>query len=295
MARLSLTVIQQIRGGHRCEHVYRVLDSSRQPLVLKVAYDAEGIEEIRNNIRGYEKLESIGLRFFIPDVVSVSSTGETCYILMQDCGDDLISRLRFGLIDRDIYGQITDGMYKVYEKSLAFGNDASVHVEFEMRTILSLYQDFFLPEFRSLVDDKVMEKVAGLASRLAMPNFCFASWDFMPGNIFVTKNGVKFVDPKPMVTGMPILDLACLGGVLKDVHHFPGATYGMTHFREFALGKLAQLLSVSRRDALRLYFLGRLMQNLLSLRDCSVNSDAQGKQFFVHNVKLCLVQLNKIC
>ena len=293
--RLSLTVIQQIKSGHRCKHVYRVLDSSRQPLILKVADDTEGTEEIRNNIRGYEKLNSIGLQFFIPIVVDFVSTDELSYILMQDCGDDLVTRLQDGRIGRSIYGQITDGMIRVYEKSLRTGKDASLHVGFEVRAIQSLHQDFFLQISGSLIGDRIIKKISERATTLDMPSFCFASWDFMPGNIFITKKGIKFVDPKPMVTGMPILDLACLGGVLKDVHHFPDAAYGMLHFRRFALETLARLLSVSKVDAFCLYLLGRLLQNFLSLREACVRDDIRGKQFFAHKVELCLKQFDTIC
>lgn len=292
---LGLTVTRQMKSGHKCKHIYRVLDSANRLLVLKAADDATGMEEIRCNILGYEKLKSIDLQFFVPEVLSYVLSGELSYILMQDCGDDLIARFRDGDVDQSIYEQITAGMFQVYVKSLSSGNEASQHVAFEMQTILALYQNFFLPEFGCSETDRTIGRVREKVLKLDMPKFCFASWDFMPGNIFVTENGLKFIDPTATVTGMPILDLACLGGVLRDVYHFPGAAYGVTHFRKFALTTLARLLSVSDADSLRLYLLGRLVQNLLSLRECSTGNDTMGRQFFARNVNMCLKQIRALC
>lgn len=290
IARLGLTILESIRGGHRCKYVYRVRDASNKQFVLKISDNAEGSEEIRRNLRGYEKLKSAGLNFFIPEVVS-SDVGNTySYILMEDCGHDLASQFQRGEIGLEVYERITSTMLQVYTESLKEGRDAYQHAEFEILTIKTLYQDFFQPRLGSPALDADVNMLEQLLSSLDMNYFCFASWDFMPRNIFLTQNGVKFIDPTEFVTGVPIIDLACLGGALKDVHHFPGAIRGMQHFHEFALGPLASLLSLSSRDAERMYLLGRLVQSMLSLRESCLRKNTVTK-FFDQKVQLYLQRL----
>ena len=125
------------------------------------------------------------------------------------------------------------------------------------------------------------------------PKYCFASWDFILWNIYTTKNGLKFADPPDMVTGMPILDLACLGGVLQDVFQFPATGNSPFHFREFALGPVAATLSLSRRNAQAIYVFGRLVQALLHLREYHSRPDVSAtfnKRIQLHLQELVLFE-----
>lgn len=260
--RLNLTLVENIGHGHRCKSVFRVKDKLNQSLILKVSGTGESLREISTNIQGYEKMVSLGLGFFIPQIMSSQLSDTNGYILMEDCGMDLADQISLGCADKDISTHITANLLRVYQKSWGEGPDANQHMEFEAATVKNLYRDFAKTDY-SLPQSQVENILGKLLRSLRTRIYCFASWDFMPHNIYAAQGGLKFGDPPAMVTGMPIFDLAILGATLQDVFQFPGAD----HFHEFALGPVAATLSVSRRNAQAIYEFGRLVQALLHLRE----------------------------
>ncbi len=264
--RLNLTLIEKIEHGRRCKSVFRVRDRLNQSLVLKASDNPGSFREISANIRGYEKLASLGLGFFIPHITAFELSDTCGYILMEDCGTDLGTQIRNGSVAEGICAHIAVNLLRVYKESLRTGSDAYQYMEFEMATVKSIYRDF-AGVGGSMPLDQVERTLERLLKSLHMPEYCFASWDFIPWNIFASQDILKFADPPEMVTGMPIVDLACFGGVLQDVFEFPAATDSPLCFREFALGPVAATLSLSRRNAQAIYVFGRLLQALLHLRE----------------------------
>ncbi len=285
----DLSVIEQITSGHRCGHIYRVRNRSGQLLVLKAAEDVEGKEEIRRNLEGYKKLKILGLDYFIPYIVSSSVSEEGGHILMEDCGNDLAALLRGGQIDPSTYNSFESELLKIYAKSLRDGIDPSGHINFQIETAKNLYRDFFKAHFGSSELNGAVETLHSLMPQQTT-RFCFASWDFMPGNIFFSGVGMKFADPTESVTGIPIIDLACFSGSLGDVYRYAGAKEWYENLKKFSLGPVAEMLCLSRKEAEQIYLLGRLVQTLLSLR-ATIQQDSANKTVFVGRTEKYIKQL----
>jgi len=250
------------------------------------------MEEVRRNIVGYRRIKELGLDLFVPEILDQKFSNRAAYILMEDCGEDLITLLRSERFSPSFYEQITGFMSHVYRSSLRSGEDGRQHVEFEIRTAKTIFTDFYLRHFDVPSLHDFNKGLSKLQESLCLELYCFASWDFMPGNICLTPEGVKFLDPPELVTGVPILDLACLAGVFRDVHNAPGSKEGAKHFRSFALSPLADLFCITSREADDLYVLGRLTQSLLSFRESCLRS-TKDIPFFGHKVRLYLKQLTR--
>lgn len=260
----KLTVIEHLVTGHRCEHIYRVQNRSGHRLVLKYADDTEGRNEIRNNLVGYRNMTLLGLEEFMPLLISTELDTEEGHILMEDCGTDWATRLRTGQVDPWSYDNFEGVLARLYDTSLRAGSDANDHIDFQVGTVRTLYRSFMQADFGCPELDEAMGSLRELLpTRLDW--FCFSSWDFMPGNLFFG-TGLKFVDPTEGVTGVPIIDLACLGGALGDVYNFPGASEWLQRLERFSLEQLGLMLRLSEKEARQIFRLGRLVQTLLSLR-----------------------------
>jgi len=278
----DLSVVVQITSGRRCKHIYRVRDRTGRILILKMAEDDEGKEEIRRNLEGYKKLVFLGLAYFIPTIMSSSLDDKKGHILMEDCGTDFATLLREGGADLVPYERFEMEITKAYATSVGNGPDSNKHIDSQIQTVQDLYRDFFQTAFGSQESNAVIENLREFLPR-NLSRFCFSSWDFMPGNIFIGDAGIKFADPTESVTGVPIIDLACLGGALGDVYNYPQASKWLDRLKRFSLGPLAEMLGLTEEEAEKIYLLGRLAQTLLSMR-FSIQQHPAGNPVFVSRV-----------
>jgi hypothetical protein len=254
-----------------------------------MAEDHEGREEIRRNLEGYKKLGLLGLAYFIPTIMSSSLDDRGGHILMEDCGTDFATLLREGKTGPGLYERFEMQLAKAYTTSVGNGPDSNRHIDFQIQTTQDLYRGFFQAAFGSQESNAVIENLRELLPR-NLSRFCFSSWDFMPGNIFIGDAGIKFADPTESVTGIPIIDLSCFCGVLGDVYNYPDAHKWQKRLKQFSLGQVAEILDLNKKQAEQIYLLGRLVQTLLSFR-ASVQQHSISNTVFVNRIKHQIKQL----
>jgi len=134
-----------------------------------------------------------------------------------------------------------------------------------------------------------LDKERNLASRLMKLRFsirteglkfcCFSSWDFVPENICLTALGLKYIDPRKDIIGIPIVDLACFAGLIR-LYDLPEATKGYQMFKEFALTRIPSILDIPEGLPPKIFFLGRVLQCFLSARFRITNKPEQARQIF---------------
>lgn len=207
---------------------------------------------------------------------------------MEDCGTDFAAMLRDGQVGPETYDRFVAELLRAYNTSVGEGPDSDNHVDSQVSAAQGLYDSFFQAQFGSPELDKAMNELRSCLPR-QIKRFCFSSWDFMPGNIFMGDVGIKFVDPTECVTGVPIIDLACLSGALGDVYHHPDAQLWYEGFKSLSLGPVAQLLDLDRKEAEQIYLLGRVVQTLLNLR--AVLQQSGDPDIFVARIKRYTNQL----
>ena len=261
--------------------VYRVLDSQGRSLVLKVAITKNSIAEIARNRKGYKKLEECGLKWFIPQILFTKVDENFAVMLMEYCGENFLNQIRKAENPLGFYAYLIDELTKVYTQSKQKGKEGEQMISSVIAMIKELYEGHIsahLDKSRFLA-----ERVARIESCIDLSHLdfcCFSSWDFTPENIFLTPNGLKYIDPHENVLGIPIIDMACFAGLIK-VYDLPQSKEGYSMLREFALTKILSILNIPEKLAYKLFFLGRVLQCFLSAK-FRVNSNLnQARKIFL--------------
>ena len=111
------------------------------------------------------------------------------------------------------------------------------------------------------------EKDEEIIDNLSMPKHysknCLALFDFTPDNVFLRRGQVKFVDPKAIAMGIPILDLSAFAGCARDVYNLPESETGYGLIKSYCLNELASKLSLSLSEAEAVWNFGRGIQFIL--------------------------------
>lgn len=279
LTKLNLTVVTTFTSGHKCQTVYKVCTADHRSLVLKVGTDPQAIAEIQKNLRGYDNLRKAGLNFFIPEIVDSNKSRYEAFILMEYCGNCFSELALRSKKPHRLYERLVETVSSVYSVSKTDGTSA--------RTFLSNVQSEICKQYRRYLQhifdptrliESLLENVIHVID-FNCPHCCFASWDFTPQNVFLTRGGVKYVDPNDIVVGIPIIDIACFAGVIRDVQKLPGSAsgYGLLEESAFATG---HMLGLSEEKTHKLFNLGRVLQNFLSARFRVETDKVRAHKFF---------------
>lgn len=261
-----LTIVQQLTAGNICDAVYRVRDESGTSLVLKVGESELTVREIAMNLVGYQNLRNLGLPHFIPKVVDYRVDKDSAFILLEDCGPDFLTLSRITQQPLLLYQNLAEKMLEIYRRSHRQGEDGQIMVDIVSRKIVEQY-DLYLSHLNSSESLRPrLVKLSYFTRELGIGTYCFSSWDFTPEDIYLTNGQVKYGDPHEQVTGIPIIDLACFGGVVRDAYQLPGSMEGYDILRNVAKLEVAPLLGVSEEVGYSIFLLGRVLQCFLSSR-----------------------------
>ncbi len=260
-----LKVEKVLTGGNICNAVYKVQQEDGSPLVLKIGTTERTIAEIQMNIAGYQKLKNMGLNKFIPTIIGSQVSKDSAFVLLEYCGPNFITLLRQAQKPIQLFRRLITEMQTIYFESLRVSEDSKRMIISVANKVIEQYERYLNP----LDLNKALPQLRKLLNFLNSLNLrfsCFSSWDFTPEDIYLTPQGIKYGDPHEDVLGIPIIDLACFGGVVRDAYKAPGTIEGYKLLYDFAMGQVASLLEVSNEIAKKVFFLGRVLQCFLSAR-----------------------------
>jgi hypothetical protein len=118
---------------------------------------------------------------------------------------------------------------------------------------------------KGLVDKQDVDLVSHIRTPVINAS-AFACWDLTPEDLFIVNGVLKYPDPKASLRGIPIIDLACFGGVCRDSYKLKGSTEAYKTIEAFATGEVAHMFDVNTTDARKLFSLGRALQSALTSR-----------------------------
>ncbi len=279
----GLEVLDVFTLGHVCEGgVLKVSTRQGQQAVLKSGADARSIQEIRMNIEGYENMRSIGLAEFIPETYASAVSDTEAYILMEYCGEDVLTATQKSEDPGSIYLRLKKELVRVYKESLC--RLPETHGGYLLRELFrrihSTYNLHIVPvlgpsdEMASL-----LESLATILTSAEGHTFCFSNWDFTPDDVYLTDAGLKYSDPHSEVLGIPMVDLGCFAGVARDAYRLPGSEDGYRILMELAMDT-APLLGLTKAEGKRYFYLGRVLQSFLSARFRLQNQPEKGIALF---------------
>lgn len=265
-AEYHFEVKERLTAGNICEVVYRVVEESGRQLVLKVGADKRTIAEIQMNLAGYQKLRDCGLANLPPAVVAAKVKHGWAFILMEYCGPDFVAQARTVSNPLQLYSRLIAEMERVYRQSLQESGASLKMVDIVAKKAAEQYKRYLRSLDPMGTVAPQLDALVALMGELDLRLSCFSSWDFTPEDVYLTPRGIKYGDPHEEILGIPVIDLACFGGVVRDAYQLPGSKRGYQMLRTFASGSVAPLLEISDEVAEKVFLLGRVLQCFLSAR-----------------------------
>lgn len=266
--------------GNVVNTIFRANDEWRN-LVVKIGLTDRAITEIEMNKEGYKNMLAIGAGRLLPDPLIYLQFQEVPIIVMEDCGPDFWHAVNAEANPQSLYHKLTTDMESVYAATRHTGDGWSRLDSLRQRLVRQYRQHLM-----GLVETDLVDKLQKLSlANLVAKTLCFASFDFTPEDVFVTSRGVRYVDPLPEVTGVPIIDMACFGGVARDGFNLPWSAEGYEYLRLFAVQVIAELLNLSKEQAERIFAMGRALQLALSARFRLVSEPERAQKLAVNSEK----------
>ncbi len=234
--------------------------------VIKVAKTKNSIAEIRMNNIGYEKLRECGLNFFIPKVIACEFGNDYAFMIMEYLGPNFLCQVRNSENPLKLYLSLIDSLEKVYSVSCKADIEGNRAIELFIKKTIELYEKYVCPKLDKNRQMFSMLQQIYLSINVYPITFCcFSNWDFTPEDVYLTNTGVKYSDPHDDVLGIPIIDMACFGGLIR-LYDLPQSNEGYKEFKKFATNKVAEILHIPTCQAKKIFYLGRLFQCFMSIR-----------------------------
>jgi hypothetical protein len=263
--RHGIITTEQLSLGNVCKSVFRAKLNSRS-IVVKIGIGEREQQEIAWNRAGYKNILRIGGKAIIPDPCYTIRFRKVLIMVMGDCGKDFWHAVQVAYNPVFLYKRLITELMSLYRNTIKKKRGASAGIVESIRDRLTRqYSTYLFPVFGE--DKKLMQRLANLdCQKYHYSLVCFSSFDFTPEDVFLPPSGLKFCDPLPEVIGIPIIDLACFGGVARDVYCLPGSKEGYLLLEKFALGKVSEFLMIKEGVARAFFNLGRALQCALSSR-----------------------------
>lgn len=262
----NLTVLQTFALGNVCKGVHKVRDAHGRIMVLKSGTDDLPVQEIRMNLVGYKAMNDAGLGSYAPTVFDHSVTDEVpAFILMEYCGDDFLTEVKRSGDPESLYRRLVSELRVLHARSIIICPET--RGEYVLRSIAPLIVSVSEQLLTSLGDcgnvPRLLARLNPVLKRDQGKVFCFSNWDFTPEDAYLTPQGLKYSDPHAEIIGVPMVDMGCFAGVARDAHALPGSISGYELLKQAAV-ETATTLQMSNQDALRYFYLGRVLQSILS-------------------------------
>jgi len=281
---------QEIKWG-RVKTIFKGTEGNRSVFV-KIGITEEAKKEVLMNKNGYDKMREIGAGNYTPNPRFVEFQGVPI-IIMDDCGENLFDMLKGAVNPRSIFDRICEELWHLYRiTKIKGGAEESLENSFrileeQFSRYLSVYEPFS-------ANQRLLKEIRKKIFRVRSPFICFAFWNFTPEDMCLSTSGLKIIDPPGCVVGLPMIDLACFAGSVRDASKLPGAEYGYDLLKKLA-SDAGEMLGLKPKDTEFLFNFGRAVQCSLSARYRIGEEDGLSKKFFVEAKEFlakCLSQRN---
>jgi len=262
----DLVIQEELLGGLNNDGVYRVRNDNSVSLILKIATKPNTIAEIAMNLRGYQALRENSLSCVIPAIFFHELSAQQAMIITEDFGDNFLTQITNTKHPVNFYQNLSSELERIYLLSRQSGCHGREKIISIISLVIEQYEKYLFMHMDK--ERQIATALHTLQSSIAVDSLsfcCFSDWDFTPEDIYLTEAGLKYSDPHDDILGVPIIDLACFSALVK-LYGLPEAETGYEVLKQLALEKVPALLSIDKQLALKLFFLGRLLQRFLSAR-----------------------------
>lgn len=257
---------EQLELGCNSDIVCIATNESGAKVVVKAAKTENSIAEIRMNSIGYDNLRKCGLNFFIPKILAYEFGDDYAFMIMEYLGPNFLYQAKNSENPLELYRSLMDSLEKVYHTSLKMGAEGHEAVDAFIGKTMDIYEKYVCPNLDKERQMLPLLQRMHLSIGTSSINFCcFSNWDFTLEDVYLTDSGVKYSDPHVDILGIPIIDMACFGGLIK-LYNLPHGDDGYVEFKKFAVGRVANILHIPAGQAEKIFHLGKLFQCFMSIR-----------------------------
>jgi len=261
----DLELIRIFNTGNSGAIVLHTHNKYHEEFVLKIALNNRSKQEIDKNEMGYKAIKKAGLDSLLPTQYEIRTYDGVKYLKMNYLGKSFLERTKIDENPFELYKILVNKLNPIYGSSTN-KSDAGEEFLIRMRKILQKNYNEFLMPARIVTKDDVKEYINKHIEKEAKKHCCFAVFDFTPEDVYLSADGIKYPDATDKIEGIPIIDLACFGGVARDVYNLEGSTHGYEILENYAILKVAKILSLPVDNAQKLFYYGRALQLSLSSR-----------------------------
>lgn len=257
--RFNADYISELKQGHTGCYLLKFRKRTDDDcFVVKMAESSNtnAVEEIKNNIRGYEQIKASGGTFILPQY-SIHSVDGATSLVMDYLDADFASYVRkFGI--------------KGYELLVSFYDEMTQKPLFESKGLyvpeVLRYTIFFAQQTPSLFDLNFYKNLKRWSSDLQSERDSLFLLDFTPDNLFIQNDQIIFIDPWSQSTyvGCPIISLGQFVTLAKDIYSLPASIEGARLIQNFCQTVLSARLGISEIIAQKMFLLGQVLQYVLS-------------------------------
>jgi hypothetical protein len=235
-------------------------------VVVKAAKTKNSIAEIKMNIAGYDNLKKSNLNFFIPKILEYEINNDYAFMIMEYLGPNFLYQSKQSKNPMGLYLSLINSLEKVYRTSLKKDSSGEKMIKLFIEKTINIYEEYVYPTVDN--ERKIFSQLCQIYTSIDMSSIeycCFSNWDFTPEDVYLTEDGVKYSDPHADIMGVPIIDMACFGGLIK-LYESPYGEEAYEKFKRFAIYDVGKILNIPYNQANKIFYLGKLFQCFMSIR-----------------------------
>jgi len=258
-----------------------------QLFVVKAPTDQHSQQEIINNIHGYREMIGENIGDMVP-MHCIGHVDDRTYLVMEYLGDDFASATKKSEQPESLYESLRKHMVEVYQRTTEQDGKCESFME-RVNTLLHLNL-CKISDAGMLPRDRVPDALDAKKENLVTDRSCFGVVEVTTEDIFLSKTGVRYPDPKHNIRGNPIIDLACFSGVARDIMHLPGSSEGYKTLERCAVNDVSEILNLTALQARKIFCLGRALQCSLSSRFRIKSDPTLAATYAEHSLdSLCMI------
>ncbi len=285
---LEKTIVADYLGNYSNGHMGAVIarfkrKSDEQLLIAKFnskkSTPLDSINDIKNNIIGYELISKNGGCDLIPENFTWYDYHGEPIIIMRDLGNDFKKSAR----NISIYLKLSELFEVVIKKSLSrVANINNV-------SNISKQPLYFIHKYAALLDgigtSDEIKKICSWTPEIYLDRVSIMLLDFTPDNVFVSEDKISFIDPWGQKTylGHPAISLGQFSTLAYNVYNLPFSKEGTLLLKELAVKKCSKILCCDAVLSEKAFIIGSVLQLTLSAF-VRKDNDKEKARFFIHQI-----------
>jgi len=260
----GLKLVKKFTKGLAGCTIYLATDSNGIKVVVKIGTSSRGIDEINDNLFGYNSISKLGAETVLPSPISLIESDLGPALVLPYLGEDYLttsntpeSTLRNFEILKKSFGEVYSS---VIIQSQEVNTSSLKNILDKISERIVKFSEVGISGYEDCINLSTIDvkSIAGEYNSLFV-------LDFTPSNLFIVDGKAKFIDPwrQTTYTGSPLLSLGQFITYAEDIHQIPGFNNENLQYLIF-VQKIGKNLGLSESQIRLQFLIGQTLQYSLS-------------------------------